>query len=219
MKNLKLIIFDLDGTLVDSEKTYRKGWSDVLKTYGYDIDESEFEVMRGNSTAHNNEIIKSYLGSEELVNEARDQREEYYFTALENGDVELKPGALEILKTCKQADLTLGVATSSYKARGIATLKKLGLLDYFDYLAFGDEVTHSKPHQEIYQSLLDEAGVNSKEAIAIEDSASGMKSALAAGLRTYLVPESEVDMKDVTGEYTVHEDLFEVAETVFGNEV
>ena len=51
------------------------------------MDESEFEMMRGRSTVHNNQIIKSYLGSDELVQEARDLREEYYFAALEKKEV------------------------------------------------------------------------------------------------------------------------------------
>lgn len=219
MNKHELIIFDLDGTLVDSEIIYRKGWAHVLKSYGHELDESEFEVMRGNSSAHNNGIIKTYLGSDELVKEARQQREVYFFTAIENGDIQLKKGARDILQAAKEQGLKLGVATSSYRERGIAMLKSLDLIDYFDYLAFGDEVTYSKPHPEIYQRVLDEAGVNSEVAIAIEDSASGMKSALAAGLRTYLVPESELELAGIEGDFTVHEDLIEVAEIVFGNEV
>lgn len=67
MNNLQLVIFDLDGTLIDSETIYQKGWSHVMKTFGHDLHELEFEVMRGKSTHHNNEIIKSYLGTDELV--------------------------------------------------------------------------------------------------------------------------------------------------------
>lgn len=215
MNNLQLIIFDLDGTLIDSEAIYRKGWSHVLKAYGHDLHESEFEVMRGKSTHHNNEFIKSYLGSDELVQEARQQREAYYFNALEQGDIQLKAGALELIAQAKAQGLKLAVATSSYKERGIASLQALDLLKYFDHLAFGDEVTFSKPDPEIYQRILDEATVNAAQAIAIEDSASGMQAALAAGIASFLVPESEVDLAEMVGEFTVHEDLHEVRKYVF----
>lgn len=215
MNNLQLVIFDLDGTLIDSEAIYRKGWSHVLKAYGHDLHESEFEVMRGKSTNHNNEIIKSYLGTDELVQEARQQRETYYFNALEQGDIQLKAGALELIEQTKAQGLKLAVATSSYKERGLASLQALDLLKYFDYLAFGDEVTHSKPHPEIYQRILDEATVHSDQAIAIEDSTSGLQAALAAGIPSLLVPESEVDLTEMVGEFTVYEDLHEVRELAF----
>lgn len=94
-------------------------------------------------------------------------------------------------------------------------LKSLDLIDYFDYLAFGDEVKDSKPHPEIYQRVLAEAGVSPDNAIAIEDSVTGMRSALAAGLRTFLVPESEVDLTEIEGKYTVHEDLEEVMDAMW----
>lgn len=90
IKQLELIIFDLDGTLVDSEQVYRRGWVEVLKGYGHEVDESVFEVMRGQSTKHNNQIIKNYLGSDQLVQEARDLREAYYYDALEKDTVALK---------------------------------------------------------------------------------------------------------------------------------
>ncbi|XJS10908.1 HAD family hydrolase [Aerococcaceae bacterium WGS1372] len=217
MNKLELIIFDLDGTLVDIEIIYRKGWAHVLKAYGHDLDESDFEVMRGNSTTYNNGIIKTYLGSDELVQEARQRREDYFFTVLENGEMKLKKGAREILQAAKEQGLKLGVATSSYRERGMAMLKSLDLIDYFDYLVFGDEVTHSKPHPEIYQSVLKEARVSPDNAIVVEDSVPGMRSALAAGLRTFLVPESEVDLAEIEGEYTVHEDLEDVMDAIWDN--
>lgn len=104
MDNIELVIFDLDGTLVDSENVYRQGWSQVVKGYGHDVDAEEFEVMRGKSTEHNNNIIKTYLGSDELVQEARDLREEYFFEALEDSQVELMPGSKEIISAMNEKD-------------------------------------------------------------------------------------------------------------------
>lgn len=210
MENLKLIIFDLDGTLVDSEVVYRRGWSEVLKGYEHHVDESEFEVMRGMGTAHNNQIIKEYLGSDELVDEARLLREKYYFEALKKGEVELKEGAVELIETVRGEGFKLAVATSSYRKRGEATLRKLGLLEYFDYTVFGDEVSQSKPHPEIYETVLAHFGVSADDAVAIEDSPSGLKSALGAGLRVYYVPEVEMDLSDVEGEFTKYDSLAEV---------
>lgn len=127
----------------------------------------------------------------------------------------MKAGALELIEQTKAQGLKLAVVTSSYKEPDLASLQALDLLKYFDHLAFGDEVTHSKPHPEIYQQILDEAKVHSDQAIAIEDSTSGLQAALAAGIPSLLVPESEVDLTEMVGEFTVHEDLHEVRKIIF----
>ena len=216
MTKTELIIFDLDGTLVDSEKVYHEGWSHVLKGYWHNVDATEFEMMRGRSTELNNQMIKTYLGSDELVKEARNLREEYYFAALEKNEVELKRGAAELIKGAHDKGFKLAVATSSYSKRGLDTLKQFDLLKYFDYRVFGDEVINPKPHPEIYNKVLDLAGVSFENAVAIEDSSSGLESALAAKLGVYFVPEVEVDLQGVEGEFDVFPSLIEVKRELLG---
>ena len=216
MSNLKLIIFDLDGTLVDSEKVYHQGWVQVLKDYGHEANELELKAMRGRSTVHNNQIIKGYLGSDRLVQEARSLREEYYFTALKNGQVELLPGAMEIIETAKNQSLKLAVATSSYGERAIAMLEKFDLLKHFDFTVFGDEVVESKPSPEIYERALELANISAKHAIAIEDSTAGLESALAANLRVCFVPEEQVERRQFESNFTQFSSLTAVQKELFG---
>ncbi|WP_328590789.1 HAD family hydrolase [Ruoffia tabacinasalis] len=132
-------MFDLDGTLVDSESVYQMGWATVLKDFGHNVEVADFELMRGKGRHHNNQYIKSYLGTDILVQEARNLREEYYFNALNNNEVQLMPGALELIEEALVQGITLAVATSSYRDRGKATLDQFGLLKYFTYQVFGDE--------------------------------------------------------------------------------
>ena len=216
MSKIELIIFDLDGTLVDSEKVYHEGWSHVLKGYGHNVEATEFEMMRGRSTEHNNQMIKTYLGSDELVKEARDLREEYYFAALEKNEVELKKGASDLIKAVHDKGFKLAVATSSYSKIGLATLKQFDLLKYFDFTIFGDEVAHPKPDPEIYNKVLEQAGISFENAIAIEDSSSGLESALAAKLGVYFVPEVEVELEGIEGEFDVYPSLIEVKRELLG---
>lgn len=215
IKQLELIIFDLDGTLVDSEQVYRRGWVEVLKSYGHEVDESVFEVMRGQSTKHNNQIIKNYLGSDQLVQEARGLREAYYFDALEKDTVALKDGAREMILAAYHNGLKIGVATSSYKKRGLATLKRFALAKFFDYMVFGDEVNHAKPHPEIYKKVLEQAGVSVNKSMAVEDSSSGLQSALAAGLTVCFVPEGETSLDGIEGKFKTYTSLNEVQRELF----
>lgn len=115
------------------------GWATVLKDLGHDVEVVDFERMRGQGRHHNNQYIKSYLGTDILVQEARNLREEYYFNALNNNEVQLMPGALELIEEALEQGITLAVATSSYRDRGKATLDQFGLLKYFTYQVFGDE--------------------------------------------------------------------------------
>lgn len=215
VEKIELIICDLDGTLVDSETVYRQGWSLVLKEFGHEVDVTELDIMRGKSESFNNNFIKSYLGSTEFVENARLKRENYYFDALESGEVNLMEGALELLQLIENRGIKLGVATSSNYKRGTATLKKLNLYDFFTHKVFGDQVTHSKPHPEIYNKVLESAGVSSENAIAIEDSPSGLKAALGAGLKVYFVSEIDVDIDGIEGDFEIYSSLVEVQKELF----
>lgn len=210
MKNIELIICDLDGTLVDSEKIYNQGWIKVLKKYGHHVSEPQLKVMQGKSKAYNDKFIKSFLGSDKLVEEARKLREDYYFDSLDNNEIKLMPGALELLQSSYENGKILAVATSSYKNRGMATLEKLGVSKYFSHQVFGDQVENSKPHPEAYKKVLDLANINAERAVAIEDSHSGLQAALGADLPVYFVPESRVMIENNHNRIHLCSNLYEV---------
>ena len=215
MTKTELIIFDLDGTLVDSESVYQMGWATVLKDFGHNVEVADFELMRGKGRHHNNQYIKSYLGTDALVQEARNLREEYYFNALNNNEVQLMPGALELIEEAFEQGIILAVATSSYRDRGKATLDQFDLSKYFTYQVFGDEVENAKPHPEIYNKVLELAGVEADKAVAVEDSLSGLKSALDAQLTVYFVPEAEVSFDKDEKRIRRCNDLHEVKNALF----
>lgn len=215
MAKTELIIFDLDGTLVDSESVYQMGWATVLKDFGHNVEVADFELMRGKGRHHNNQYIKSYLGTDILVQEARNLREKYYFNALNNNEVQVMPGALELIEEAFEQGITLAVATFSYRDRGKATLDQFDLSKYFTYQVFGDEVENAKPHPEIYNKVLGLAGVEADKAVAVEDSLSGLKSALDAQLTVYFVPEAEVTFDKAEKRIKRCNDLHEVKNALF----
>ena len=187
----ELIIFDLDGTLINTDTLYTLGWKTILKEYGVELPEATLMQMNGQSTERNNEIVNSYLNSWERTLEARNKREGFVLDAMEMGLLLMKPGAQELLDELKSAGRRMALATSSPSNRAKVQLAKLGREHYFEFIIYGDEVSEKKPAPEIYTTVLEKLAVAPEDSIAIEDTRSGVLSALAAGLEVYLVTNSD----------------------------
>ena len=100
-----------------------------------------------------------------------------------------KPGVEALLSYGKEHGYLLGLATSSRREYSTHLLQDGGIWDYFDAAVFGDMVTHAKPDPEIYQKACEALGAAPQEAVALEDSPNGIRSAHAAGMRTIVVPD------------------------------
>lgn len=187
----ELIIFDLDGTLINTDTLYTLGWKTILKGYGVELPEATLAQMNGQSTEKNNAIVNSYLDSWDRTLEARNKREGFVLDAMEMGLLLMKPGAQELLDDLKAAGRRMALATSSPSGRAKGQLAKLGLEPYFEFIIYGDEVSEKKPAPEIYTTVLDKLAVAPENSVAIEDTRSGVLSALAAGLEVYLVTDRD----------------------------
>jgi HAD superfamily hydrolase (TIGR01509 family) len=103
--------------------------------------------------------------------------------------VPVKPGAVELIGELKARHVPMAVATSSRAAHALTHLGTAGLLDMFEAVVTRDDVTQPKPHPEPYLTAAHRLGVVPARALAIEDSAAGIRSAHSAGLQTVLVPD------------------------------
>ncbi|WP_373751107.1 MULTISPECIES: HAD hydrolase-like protein [Jeotgalibaca] len=116
----ELIIFDLDGTLINTDILYTLGWKTILKGYGVELPEATLAQMNGQSTEKNNAIVNSYLDSWDRTLEARNKREGFVLDAMEMGLLLMKPGAQELSygignlipkRSCKRAAGQTGTRT------------------------------------------------------------------------------------------------------------
>lgn len=185
---LKALLFDLDGTLIDSEQFHLGCWNEILASAGIQLDIDDWiENYSGIPMPTNaKRLIEKYslsFSHDELVK----KREITTLARLQTVDISLMPFAMEVLEFFKGKGLILALVTGSARPDVEAVFERNGLAKYFDVTISRTEVTHSKPHPESYELCCRKLGVSPNECIAFEDTANGVKSAKAANLVCYAI--------------------------------
>lgn len=197
MYMIKLVIFDVDGTLVDSEAVYVKAALKNLEVNHYNIPMSAIMGIIGQNRVAGQKLIESTqddsFNYDKYLQDFRKIRDEL----LEKEPYKLKKGALNILNYCKEHNIKMAIATSTYREKQVKVLTNLGIIDYFDYMVFGDEIKNSKPAPDIYLKVYEHYKYNKDEMIIYEDSNNGILSAYNAGIKVVYIKDI-VDVKEET---------------------
>jgi len=183
----KAAIFDMDGLILDSERTVLSIWKQIGEKYGFsNIREYGISVIGKNKKATIDEFERVY--GEPGDRYERELREIYNGLAAE-GKVPLKPHTIELLSAMKNAGMKIAIASSSTREEVTSQMEVLGALPYFDTCVCGDQVTKSKPDPEIFLLACEALGVKPEEGVGLEDSFNGVRSCKASGLYTIMVPD------------------------------
>lgn len=188
--NITGVIFDMDGCLVDTESVYRLAWKQAFEEYEIIISIEKIQSWLGLGWDIIAKQIDEITNDRELTLKVRKKREAIFFEHLENNRVKLMPGTLEILTYAKSQNLVVGLASSTYQEKGLIILEHFELVNYFDYIVFGDEVPRRKPFGDIYLKAIENSGLKSEELLVFEDSLTGCQAAEAAKLQTVWLPET-----------------------------
>jgi HAD superfamily hydrolase (TIGR01509 family) len=176
------LLFDLDGTLVDTDALHLCAFQEVLRGCGSRIDEHYYRahiVGRTNASI----IAEAFPDASLEEKQALAVRKESFYRA-RLMDVRAVDGVSEILSWARKNSLRCAVVTTSPRESVEAVLTILGLADFFSLLVVGDEVDRGKPDPLPYLTALQSFGIPAGDAVAFEDSVSGITSACAAGLST-----------------------------------
>lgn len=184
-----VIIFDMDGVLFDTERICCECWNEVGEAMGLgDLSEG----IRGCIGLNRNdtEILMRNLYGEDFPFEEFEETVRAFMKRrlLEEG-VPVKEGVRELLEYLTENGYIIGMASSTERKSVMGHLEKTGLKGYFRTVVTGDMVEHSKPDPEIYLRACEELGVTPMNAIAIEDSPNGIRSAYRAGMKPVMVPD------------------------------
>ena len=180
---LKGILFDHDGTLVDSEVTHFQLWKRVLEKHNVELAEQGYKDFHsGTPTPKNAEILVEKYSLSITPKELAEEKEVATHAYLKEQSFPLMSDSLATIQYFHQIGLKLGVVTGAGRFGVKSTLQAYDLEDYFDVITTGEDVALSKPSPDVYLLALEKLGLQADECIAIEDTENGIRSATAAGL-------------------------------------
>ena len=178
------LIFDFDGVLIDSEPLYLKSVNVILEECGVpQLTADEYQRWIGSTARLTWEALTRDNNLPEPAQHYQDRYEVVIESVLKR-ELTLTPEAEELLGIVERRGIPRGVATASRRKWLAIKLEKLGLTEFFDVAVCSTDVRRTKPEPDIYLRATELMGLDPADAIAIEDSPAGIKSAKSAGIRT-----------------------------------
>ena len=189
MKEIKAVLFDLDGTLTDTEKYYQEAWPKALRHFGYEVEDDFALQLRSLGRPFAPMRFKEIFGQDFDYTAVRQYRKELVEELIKQHGIPLKPGAREILSWLRERGVLTALVTANNYGRAERYLKKIDLFDCFDRIICANMVEQGKPAPDIYAFACSELGIDPKETFAVEDSPNGVTSAYLAGCNVIMVPD------------------------------
>lgn len=199
--SIKAVLFDLDGTLIDTERCYQTVWPKAVAHFGFEMTREQALMLRSLGRPFAPRQFKEWYGDSFNYDEVRAYRKELFEEMIAREGLKLKPYAEEILKYLKERGVMISTATATDEERTTRYLTKVGLIDYFDKICCATQVKEGKPSPDLYLYAAEQVGFSKDECIAVEDAPNGVRSAAAAGIRTVYIPDTNDDEAVIGGLY------------------
>lgn len=185
---MNMILFDMDGTLFDTEKHYQWAWRKAIADAGYELDASEVLKLRSLGAPYNVAQFQEWFGEDVDYHAIRQERMNLMKNMLTN-EIPVKPQVPQTLEKLRQMGYSMTVVTATGQEQAVSNLKLAGLLPFFDRVISASMVKRGKPAPDVYLHACEVLEVQPENCYAVEDSPNGVMSAHAAGCRTIMIPD------------------------------
>jgi HAD superfamily hydrolase (TIGR01509 family) len=211
---INYVIFDMDGTLFDTEKLYRKTWIEIGEKWGFENMAELYPQVVGRSRELIIELMRSVYGEDHDYTAFFAERTEYFRSLTEN-EIPLKAGCFEILEFLKDNGIPCAVATSTKEPIASQNLKRAGVYGYFEAIVSGDMIERGKPFPDIFLKAGELLGADPNTTAVCEDSYNGLIGAHKAEMKPIMV----IDLLEPTDEikpitYAINDTLFDVIDLI-----
>jgi len=187
---IKAVITDMDGLLIDSEHTGWLAWDQALKEVGFLLTYEEFLTTVGKGRREFVKWLTARFGEDFPAARATQLRVEIGDTLMATSGMPRKPGVEELFAAISELGIPFGLATSTYREEAEKRLKAADISkSLFHATVCGDEVPNTKPAPDVYLEAARQLGISPAEIIALEDSGTGTRAAIAAGMKVIVVPD------------------------------
>ncbi len=186
---IKSAVFDMDGLMFDTERLVYDNWQRMMDEIGLPYDIEVFKQTVGRRKKEVELFYRATYGNDFPYWELAGKGRAMYVRRVKQEGIPVKPGLYEILERLKERGVRIALATSTSRHTAELNLRLAKVLDYFDALVCGEEVTNGKPHPEVFLTAAQKLGLAPGDCAALEDSINGVKSAYAAGMITVMVPD------------------------------
>ena len=189
MKNISMVLFDMDGCLIDSEHLNVDLWKEVFETRNIPISYEEILTWRGKSYLDVVGLVDTHTRSREESMALRDVRDQLFWQKLEQNEVQLKAHASEIMDFLDLNGVPYACVTSTFESKAKRMLEHFSILKRFAFVLCGDQVEKPKPDPALYLKAIEFAQVDIKNVLAFEDSRNGIEACNRADVDVIYIPD------------------------------
>ncbi len=216
--NIKGVIFDLDGLLIDTEKLYQRFWREASKECGYTMTREQALQLRSLDKNLAKQLLSEWFGKEFSYQKVKEIRIKLMNDYIEKNGIKAKDGAAELAVYLKENGYKLAIATATNYERTNYHLQLAGLREYFDNIICASNLEHGKPYPDVYLYACKKLDLEPCECLALEDSPNGIKSAYSAGCITVCVPDNSDEDDEINPYINYHakslKDVIEIIENM-----
>ena len=192
---IRAVVFDMDGLMLNTEDIFELAGQRLMERRGLIMTDEIRQSMLGRRAVEAFTALKSITGLTDRIEDLMYETKELFESIAENS-LETMPGLHDVLELIESLNLPRAVATSSPRAYMTPLLERFDLLHRFHFTLTAEDVTHGKPHPEIYQMAASRLNVHPGEMLVLEDSETGTRAAHAAGAYIVSVPNRHTAVGD-----------------------